>query len=148
MHHCDEVDIYLKPVWEKPSDLLKNLREQRRIELEHITALKPTMNSLHDRLAVALLESLIHDSKKHASLCKALIDIERGGVRREMDVGAVIDLVHAIEEHLEVEAVMIQRLETMQTQSQDERTRLILGYMLSDERRHHSILTRLLERIR
>jgi rubrerythrin len=135
----------LKPVWEKPSDILDSLREQRRIELDHIKALNPTINAVSDRLAIALLESIIHDSKKHAALCKALIDIERGAVRREMDVGDVIDLSHVLEEHIEVEVKMIKYLESIMNTSQDDRTRVILGYMLSDERRHHSILKRILE---
>ena len=135
----------MKPVWEKPSDLLKNLRAQRRTEMEHIKALKPTINAVSDRLAIALLESIIQDSKKHAALCTALIDIERGAVRREMDVGDVIDLAQALEEHIDVEAKMIQALEAMVNTSPDDRTRVILGYMLSDERRHHSILKRILE---
>ena len=135
----------MKTVWEKSSEILEILREQRSIEFDHVKALKPTIKAVSDRLASALLESIIHDSKKHAVLCKALIDIETGAVMPEMDVGDVIDISQAIEEHIEVEVEMIKRLESMLKKSSDDRISVILGYMLSDERRHHSILKRIVD---
>ena len=137
------VEKILKPVWEKPSAILDSLRAQRSIELDHVKALKPTIKGVSDRLASALLESIIHDSKKHAVFCKALIDVETGAVLPEMDVGDVIEVSQAIEEHIKVEAEMIKSLESMMEKSLDDRTRIILRYMLSDERRHHSILKRI-----
>ncbi len=102
MNEYEGVEKILKPVWEEPSEILESLRKQRSIELDHVKALKPTIKAVSDRLASALLESIIHDSKKHAVLCKALIDIETGAVMPEMDVGDVIDISQAIEEHIEV----------------------------------------------
>ena len=63
----------------------------------------------------------------------------------EMDVGDVIDISQEIEKHIEVEAEMIKRLESMLKKSSDDRISVILGYMLSDERRHHSILKRIFD---
>jgi len=101
------------------------------------------MKAISDQLVSSLLESIVHDSLKHAAFCKVLIDIETGVIPPEIDVGDAIDMAQAIEEHVEVEAEMIKRLESMLTKTEDERTKGILNHMLSDERRHHNVLKRM-----
>ena len=132
-----------KLVWEKPSEFIRLLREQRKLELSHIEALRPTMEAASNEIASTLLESLIHDSLKHAALCKVLIDAETGVIPTEMDVGEAIDMSQAIEEHIKSEAKMIKRLESMIGKTEDEKLRAVLDYMLSDERRHHNTLKRM-----
>jgi rubrerythrin len=137
------VDRNLKPVYEKPSKFVTLLREQRGLELDHVKTLNNTRRGVTDRLASALLESITHDSRKHAVLCKALIDIEIGAVLPEMDVGDIIDVYQALEEYIKTEEEMIKRLESMLTKTLDGRTNAILRYLLADERRHHNTLKRM-----
>lgn len=132
-----------KLVWEKPSEFIRLLRDQRKLELSHAEALRPTMEAASNEIASTLLESLIHDSLKHASLCKVLIDAETGVIPTEMDVGEAVDMSQAIEEHMKSEEEMIKRLESMLGKTEDEKTRAVLGYMLSDERLHHNTLKRM-----
>ncbi|MCW4038474.1 MAG: hypothetical protein NWF13_07040 [Candidatus Bathyarchaeota archaeon] len=132
-----------KLVWEKPSEFVRLLRAQRDLEEGHVAALRPTMKAISDQLVFTLLESIVHESLKHAAFCKALIDLETGVIPPKLDVGDAIDMAQAIEEHVEVEAAMIKRLEYMLTKTEDEKTKGILNYMLSDERRHHNTLTRM-----
>ncbi|UCH02733.1 MAG: hypothetical protein JSV20_02810 [Candidatus Bathyarchaeota archaeon] len=130
-------------VWEEPSDLIKLLRKQRDMEMSHVAALKPTMEAIADKLVSTLLESIIYDSRKHAAFCKILIDLETGVMIPEMDVGDAIDMAQAIEEHIEAEAEMIKRLEAMLLKTEDDRSKGILNYMLTDERRHHNALKKM-----
>lgn len=123
------------------SDLIGLVREQKKIELGHVRALRPTMKSVSNRLASALLESIVHDSRKHAGFLSALIDIKTSqDSSAELDVGESVNMLQAVEEHIKVEEEMINRLEAMLKQPLDGWTRAILTNMLSDERRHHSIL--------
>ncbi len=123
------------------SELAELFKKQRSVELGHARALRPTMNSRSSELASVLLESIIHDSRKHAAFFKTLIDIESGKVRPEMDLGEAMDASKAIEDHIKVEQEMIDFIEDLLKQpSLGGWTRAILTSMLSDERRHHNIL--------
>lgn len=57
------------------SKLIEMLEEQRDLELEHVKRLQPSVEKASHRLVSALLETILHDSMKHAALCQALIDV-------------------------------------------------------------------------
>jgi hypothetical protein len=60
------------------SKLIDLLEKQRDMELEHVERLQPSVEKAGHRLVSALLETILHDSRKHAALCQALIDLEAG----------------------------------------------------------------------
>lgn len=127
------------------SGAVELLKEQRRLELSHVEGLIPTMEAIQNRLASAVIESIIHDSRKHAALCGALADLEAGAVpvKMEMDVSTALRLAHSVRQHIRVEEEMIERLERLLSLIEDDRVAELLRYLLEDERRHHSMLTRL-----
>ncbi len=127
------------------SDLIEMLKEQKELELGHVTKLAPTVKAIRHRLVSALLETVIHDSRKHAVLCQALIDVEVGAapVTLDTDMATALNLHQQIKQHMRVEADMIKRLENILVKIQDDRVEYILGYILADERRHHDTLQRL-----
>ena len=96
--------------------LIEMLEEQRNLELEHVKRLQPSVEKLGHRLVSALLETILHDSGKHAALCQA---------------------------HIQVEERMINRLESIREGVEEPRVREIVDHLLADERRHHSLLQRL-----
>jgi len=110
--------------------LIELLEKQRDLELEHVERLRPSIEKSGHRLVSALLETILHDSRKHAALCQALIDVEAGAapVTLDVDMGAAVGLHQDILQHLRVE---------------EPRVREIVGHLLVDERRHHSLLQRL-----
>jgi len=127
------------------SELIELLEEQKALELAHVEKIKPTAEATGHRLVSALLETIIHDSMKHAALCQALIDVEAGAAPTTLDVdmATALELHQSIKQHARAEEDMIRRLEALQAQALDDRVRAILGHMLQDERRHHSALQRL-----
>lgn len=127
------------------SDIIELLKEQRELELSHVEKLKPTVETLPDRLVSAMLESIIHDSRKHATLCQALVDVEAGAVplMLDTDMATALRMAQAVKQHIRVEADMINRLESMLEKVEDDRVADILRYILADERRHHAVLTRM-----
>jgi hypothetical protein len=68
----------------KLSELVKELRA---IELEHADDLETTMEALPGRLASALVEGIMLDSRKHAAFCDAILEIEAEQVPDDMQVG-------------------------------------------------------------
>jgi rubrerythrin len=127
------------------SEIVDLLREQMMLELSHVERIKPTMQAMPSRLASAVLESIIHDSYKHAALCGALVDVEAGSapVRLEIDPATAMKMAQSIREHIRVEEEMIERLERMLKMNLDDRVAEILRYILQDEMRHHTALTRM-----
>lgn len=123
--------------------LVELLREQRRVELSHAERLAESMDHLGHPLVRALLEVILHDSEKHAAVCQALIDVDAGSVppRLDVDMGPAVSLHQDIRQHVAVEAEMIRRLEEMRGQAGDDRVEAFLGYLLDEERRHHSMLS-------
>ena len=127
------------------SKLIDLLEEQRDLELEHVKMLQPSVEKVDHRLVSALLETILHDSRKHAALCQALIDVEAGAVPITLDVSmdAAVGLHNDIKAHVQVEERMITRLESIREGIEEPRVREIVDHLLSDERRHHSLLQRL-----
>ena len=127
------------------SKLIDLLEKQRDMELEHVERLQPSVDKAGHRLVSALLETILHDSRKHAALCQALIDLEAGAapVTLDVDMGTAVGLHQDIRAHVQVEERMITRLESIREGVEEPRIREIVDHLLADERRHHSLLQRL-----
>ena len=127
------------------TNLIELLEKQRDMELEHVERLGPSIEKAGHRLVSALLETIIHDSRKHAALCQALIDVQAGAapVTLDVEMGAAVGLHQDILQHVRVEERMIARLESIREGVGEPRVREILGHLIADERRHHSLLRHL-----
>lgn len=125
------------------SDIVKKLQEQKELELSHVKSLTPLAEKTGHPLVKVILQSVIQDSGKHASICQALIDVNAGEApyKLDLDMAKAVELHQNIKQHIRVEAKMIMRLETMVKEAKDDRVAELLRYMLEDERRHHRILT-------
>jgi len=127
------------------SKIIELLKEQKALELGHVERLQPTIDEVGHRLVAALLETIVHDSRKHAALCQALIDVEAGAAPATLDtdMATAIGLHQSIKQHTRVEEDMIGRIEAIISEVEDDRVKEILDYILSDERRHHATLRQL-----
>ncbi|UCD46010.1 MAG: ferritin-like domain-containing protein [Candidatus Bathyarchaeota archaeon] len=127
------------------SKIVDLLKEQKALELGHVERLQPTIDGVGHRLIAALLETVVHDSRKHAALCQALIDVEAGvaPATLDTDMATAVDLHQRIKQHTRVEEEMIGRIGAIVAEVEDDRVKEILGYILSDERRHHDALRQL-----
>jgi rubrerythrin len=122
--------------------LIEQLKEQKKIEQNHVKELKPTVAKAKNKLVSALLESIVLDSMKHAALCQALIDVKGGESPGSMDkdMGAVVDIRQDIKQYIRVEADMLTRMGVMAREVKEKRVKAIIQYILEDEKRHHSTL--------
>lgn len=127
------------------SDVVELLRKQKELELDHVKRLQPTVKAVGHRLVKALLETIVHDSRKHAALCQALIDVEAGAAPATLDtdMATAVELHQQIKQHVRVEEEMMERVRRILKMVEDERVRDVLRYILQDEERHHSALQRL-----
>src|SRR4030042_1837123 len=125
--------------------LVKQLKEQKALELSHVKSLTPVVEATVNPLVRALIQVIIQDSGKHASICQALMDVDAGEStpKLDLDMAVAVELHQNIKQHIRVESSMITRLESMVKEAGDDRVAELLRYMLDDERRHHSLLTQL-----
>jgi rubrerythrin len=123
-------------------NLVEQLKEQKKLELNHIKELKPSVAKAQNKLVAALLESIVLDSQKHAAICQALIDVKGGEISASMDIdmGAAVGLHQDIKQHIRVEADMLTRVGVMAREAKDKRVKAMIQYILEDEKRHHSTL--------
>ena len=126
------------------SSLVELLKDQKKLEVSHAERLKQTIESTSHPFVSALLEIILHDSMKHASLCQAIIDAEsKAPTALDLDMSTAIKLHQSIKQHVRIEKGMIARIERILEQTKEPRYIEILTHFLEDEKRHHIILQRL-----
>ncbi len=126
------------------SAVLEGLREQRTIEMRNVAGLKPLAENAPIDTVSAVIEIIVHDSRKHMALCDALIRIESRESQEAPVQGKLPELKEILLKHIELEKSMLRRLEGLRLVTGDI-SRGLIEYMLADERQHHSLLIGLTE---
>ncbi|MCX8168645.1 MAG: hypothetical protein N3E39_00255 [Candidatus Methanomethylicia archaeon] len=124
-------------------DLISKFKEIVKIERYNALNLKRSSNVSNNMVKV-LMGSIVYDSKKHAELFKALIEIIHG-LSKPLSEEEYVKLSNVIAEHIEIELKMIRELEGLLKFIDDERLKYVLRYVLDDEKRHHTLLLGLQE---
>ncbi len=127
------------------TDVVELLKEQKKIELSHAEHLSKSMKELKHPMVHVMLESIIHDSRKHAAIAQSLIDVEAGIVPMKLDVdmGPAVTLHQNIKQHVRVELEMIETLNDINKMVKDDRVKSFLDYWIGEEHRHHKMLSEL-----
>jgi rubrerythrin len=126
------------------SAILEGLRSQRVIEMRNVAGLRPLAETAPSVAVSAVLEIIIHDSRKHMALCDALIKIESGESPDIPESSRVSELRETLLRHIELERNMLRQLEALRPLT-DGLNEGLIEYMLADERRHHGLLMGLIE---
>lgn len=126
----------------KVINLLKN---QKKIELNHVKTLKESIKDLKHPMAILILEAIIHDSRKHAAIAQALIEVDAGRVpmKLDLDMGPAVNLHQNIKQHVNAEKTMIETLTGIMELIDDDRVKAFIEYWLDEEKRHHQLLNEL-----
>ena len=121
------------------TDVIDLLKEQKKLELSHVEVLSKSIKDLKHPMARVIIEVIIHDSKKHAAIAQALIDVGAGEVpmRMDVDMGPAVNLHQNIKQHVRVELSEIDDL------VKDDRVKAFIDYLVEEEKRHHKLLKEL-----
>ena len=127
------------------TDLIDLLQEQKNLELSHVQTISESIRGLKHPMVRVVLESIIHDSMKHAAIAQALIDVEAGTVPMKLDVdlGPAVNLAQSIKQHVIVEQNMLELLEQIDEMVEDDRVQAFIDYLVEEEKRHHKLLKEL-----
>lgn len=124
------------------TEVIDLLKEQKRLELGHVKEIGETIKDMENPMVKVVLESIVHDSRKHASVAQALIDVEAGEVpaKLDMDLGPATTLNQKIKQHVRVEMDMIEMLGNIGKLVKDDRVQRFIDYLVEEEKRHHKLL--------
>ncbi len=121
------------------------LKEQKKLELHHVEVLSESIKDLKQPMARVIIEAIIQDSKKHAAIAQALIDVGAGEepMRMDVDMGPAVNLHQNIKQHVRVEQNMIEMLGEILAMVKDDRVKTFIDYWVEEEKRHHKMLKEL-----
>ncbi|MCS7364170.1 MAG: ferritin-like domain-containing protein [archaeon GB-1867-035] len=99
---------------------------------------------LGNRMIKVLMRSIAHDSRKHAEIFEALVELIRGE-SAPLTEEEYEKLEGTIKKHIEIESEMIKTITNLLEKLEKKRIAYILKYILDDEKRHHALLKGLQE---
>lgn len=128
---------------ESQKENLRNFfREQIKLENKIVDLAEANAKMADNILISELIRGIALDSIKHASMLSAAIELISGPkpLIEEQQMEALGD---HIKEHIQLEEEAIRTYKEQLKTVKDERMQLILQYLVSDEVRHHALLTRI-----
>jgi bacterioferritin (cytochrome b1) len=126
------------------AELTGFLKKQIVIENEIVNSLNASLSSIGNPVVKGVLKGISLDSVKHAELYASAVNLlttvpqalSQENLDRQKDL---------VEKHIKIESELIGKLETMIPLIENGKVMLLLNAILVDEKRHHELLTAVLE---
>jgi rubrerythrin len=129
---------------EKKKDLLDFLKNQVTVENEIVASLEKAIVGMKNPAVKGVLKGVSLDSVKHAELYSSAItlltDASTALTQDNLDEQRTL-----VKKHIDIEAKLIQKLQTMIPTIENEKVVFLLKAILNDEVRHHAMLKMTLE---
>jgi len=125
-------------------ELVGFLKKQIDIENEIVNSLGEALGEIGNPAVKAVLKGISLDSKKHAKMYDAAIDL----LRRVLPALTQENLDkqrELVERHIRMEAELIEKISKVLPNVENEKVKLLLTAILTDEKRHHQLLREVLE---
>jgi rubrerythrin len=124
--------------------LLSFLEKQIKVENEIVDSLNRGLVDVENPAVKGTLKGISLDSLKHAQMYASAINLltkaPKALTQKQLDSQKAL-----VEKHIQIEAVLIERISEQVPNIRDEKVKLLLNAILEDEKRHHSLLQRVLE---
>ena len=117
---------------------------KKQISIEHKIVERAESNSkmTRNRLIGELIKGIGYDSLKHANLLEALLALVESRTPMISEEESE-EFINGIKEHLKMEKEAIETYSKLLEKIEDQKTRLIITYILEDEKRHHALLKKI-----
>jgi rubrerythrin len=122
-------------------DLFKN---QIKIEQTIVDSVKKGLAEIQNQAVKGVLKGISLDSEKHAEMYSSAINLLTS-VPQALTEGNLDKQRELVEKHIQLEAEIIEKLNEAIPKIQNEKVKLLLNAILSDEKRHHALLKKVLE---
>ena len=124
-------------------ELVGFLREQIKIENEIVYSLNKATVEIGNPAVKGTLEGISLDSVKHAEMYSAAVNlltkVPQALTQEHLDKQREL-----LEKHINMEVKLIKRISEVMPNIKDEKVKLLLNAILSDEKRHHALLKEVL----
>jgi rubrerythrin len=126
------------------NELTKFLREQITIENTIVDSLNNSLGEITNQAVIGVLKGISLDSVKHAEMytaaVKLLTDVTPPLTQENLDTQ-----IELVKNHIRLEAELIQKIGKILPNIEKENVKLLLNAILTDEKRHHALLTQVLK---
>ncbi len=128
---------------EELKDFLKN---QIDIENKIVDRVEKNTKDTKNMLIRELLKGIAYDSMKHANMLSGLIALLKSKTPFITEAESR-EFLDGIREHIRLEQKAIETYSLLINQVEDNRVKMIVSYIIEDEKRHHALLKRIEEAI-
>jgi rubrerythrin len=127
-------------------ELVKLFKNQIKIEKTIVDSVTEGLTEIDNPAVKGVLKGISLDSTKHAEMYSSAISLLTT-VSRALTEENLGKQTQILEKHIKLEAMIIKKLVEVIPSIQNNKVRLLLQAILSDEKRHHALLKKVLETI-
>jgi len=128
----------------RKNDLLKFIEKQITIENEIVNSLNEAVKDMGNQPVKGVLRGISLDSVKHAEMYESaltlLTTVPQALSQEQLDKQRSL-----VEKHIRIEAELIKKISDVLPEVKNEKVKLLLTAILTDEKRHHELLKQVLE---
>jgi len=123
----------------KDPKMAEKFKELSKVEIDYAVKLEGEVRGYGNEVLRDIIGSVAIDSKKHSGLFKACAAIA-AGESLSLTEDEYRELVESLEKHEAVEGNMIKVVDDILAKTKDDRIRMMLNHIKSDEIRHHLLI--------
>jgi rubrerythrin len=125
-------------------ELVKLFKNQIQIEKTIVDSVNKGLEEIQNPAVSGVLKGISLDSIKHAQMYSSAIDLLTS-VPQALTEKNLDKQKELVEKHIRIEAKLIKILSDVIPSIQNEKVQLLLKAILSDEKRHHALLKKVLD---
>lgn len=125
-------------------ELVALFKNQIKIEEAIVDSVKNGVVEIENPVVKGVLEGIALDSLKHTEMYSSAINLLTS-VPRALTEGNLDKQRKLVEKHIRLETEIIKKLHELIPSIQNEKVKLLVNAILSDEKRHHNLLKKVLE---
>lgn len=125
-------------------ELVALFKDQIKIEEAIVDSVKNGVVEIENPVVKGVLEGIALDSLKHTEMYSSAINLLTS-VPRALTEGNLDKQRKLVEKHIRLETEIIKKLHELIPSIQNEKVKLLVNAILSDEKRHHNLLKKVLE---
>lgn len=124
-------------------ELVALFKNQIKIEQTIVDSVNKGISDMQNPVVKGVLKGISLDSTKHADMYSSAISLLTS-VSQALTEDNLKKQIALVEKHIQLEANIIKKLQDVVPSIQNEKVKLLLSTILSDELRHHALLKKVL----
>ncbi len=130
------------------NELVGFLKKQIEVENKIVDSINNALNEMANPVVKGTLKGISLDSVKHAEMYAATVQLltsTPSALSQELTQYHLEKQKKLVEKHISMEAELIKQISEIIPNIENEKVKLLLNAILQDEKKHHELLTKILE---